>query len=151
MTEYLQPIITIVSSGTILLILREQIKSQQSQIDSMKSTMDSMKKYTEIFNVDEVEKYVSMVGKTKTQEAELKAINRVHTKIIPDLVNSSHKHLTDQVKELFTNTCNFLFDNHSEQQINELIDKRYKYTGQMIRNAYQYRKDHPQQTEQKMS
>lgn len=149
--DILQSVITVISSGTILFILREQIKSQQNQIDSMKSTMDSMKKYTEIFNVDEVEKYVSMVGKTKTQEAELKAINKVHTEIIPELVNSTNQHLTDQVKELFTNTCDFLFDNHSEQQINELIEKRYKYTGQMIKNCYQYRKDHPRQTEQKKS
>ena len=149
--DVIQSVITVISSGTILFILREQIKSQQNQIESMKSTMDSMKKYTEIFNVEEVEKYVAMVGKTKTQEAELKAINKVHTEIIPELIKSKDELLDNQLKELFTNTCLFLFKNHSEEEINSIIDKNYKHTGEMIRNAYQYRKDHPRQTEQKKS
>jgi hypothetical protein len=80
---YLQPFITVTSSVAILLVLREQIKSQQDQIASMKSSMDAMKAYMDIFKVDELKKYVSVMEESAVTKGQLAA-----EKILKETLNS---------------------------------------------------------------
>jgi hypothetical protein len=67
--QIIQALVTIISSGGILLILREQIKSQQEQISSMKSNIESMKSFVDIFKVDEVKKFVEIAKSNAKAEA----------------------------------------------------------------------------------
>ena len=83
-SPYIQPLITILSSGAILLVLRQQIKSQQEQISAMKS-------YMEIIKVDEIKKYVGVMDELAVGKAQLAA-----EKIIKETLNS-----TEWTKKIF--------------------------------------------------
>lgn len=83
MNDYIQTIVTLVSSATILLVLRQQIKSQQEQINAMKSSMESMKTYMDIFKIDEIKKYVAVMEERAEAKGQLAA-----QKVIKDMLNS---------------------------------------------------------------
>jgi hypothetical protein len=81
--QIIQAIITIISSGFIITILTNQIKSQQEQILAMKGNMDSMKSYMDMFKIDEVKKYITL----KEEKAVIEGTNTAH-KIIKDTIQS---------------------------------------------------------------
>lgn len=61
-----QGLITLISSGSILLILREQIKAQNQQIKNLKS-------YIDLINIDELKKYTSIMKEMAEADGQLKA------------------------------------------------------------------------------
>jgi hypothetical protein len=112
---YLQPFITVTSSVAILLVLRQQIKSQQEQITSMKSSMDAMKAYMDIFKIDELEKYV----KVKEISAITKGQNAAE-QIIKDTINSGE--WTKKIFEPF------------EEKLEKILEKDFLIKGQELFN-----------------
>lgn len=113
-SQIIQSVITVLSSGAIVLILRELIKSQQTQINSMRSNIDSMKSYMDIFKVEEIEKFVEVVRKNAALDARAVAFESTKEYIESDeakrflkSVIESHP-IMDQYDELFQGLCDYL-------------------------------------------
>ena len=146
---YIQSIITILSSGAIVLILRQQIKSQQEQINSMKSSMDAMKAYMDIFKIDELKKYVSIM-----EEAAINKGQNAAEKVIKETLNSEtwtknlfkpfeekldqifEKDLYQKGQELFHNTIDHL-SCLPKEEMEAIVKEHYPINGVAILQEFE--------------
>ena len=106
-SSLVQTLITILSSGTILVVLRQQIKSQQDQINAMKSYMD-------IFKVDELKKYVSVMDELAIGKGQLAA-----QKVLEETLNSGE--WTKKIFEPFENKLQKILEKDLFQKGQELF------------------------------
>jgi hypothetical protein len=136
-----QGVITVLSSGGIAYFLKERIKSQNEQILNLKSSMESMKTYIEIFDIDKIKKYNSLIAETAEIDGQLKA-----QKIIKETIESEEftEKLLSPIKkeldswferdsfirgqELFNNTMDQLLQLPKNEAI-DYINEKYPING----------------------
>ena len=149
-SQIIQLAATLISSSAIVLILREQIKSQQEQINTMKGNIDSMKSFMDIFKVDEVEKYVEMSKKSVKYEA----IKLAQDSVV-DFMKNEHqfKELAEKTirdspflakhEELFNEVCEMLYV-YPDDERERVIDDMFPENSEDIRLSFkEMREKHP--------
>lgn len=82
-TTFINPVITVVTSGFIIKILSQQISSQKDQINNMKTIVDAMKAQMETIKIDELEKYYER----KTANAVANAIENIDEHVLEETQN----------------------------------------------------------------
>lgn len=134
-TATIQLITTILSSGIVLVILRQQIKSQQEQMAAMKTNMDSMKALSDMFKVDELEKFYERKIANAVQDAlentDIYVVEEIQRILKSDLesqklLNDLHQKqsIMQKYAELLATTCIMLKGIPADKR-NNLIDKKY--------------------------
>ena len=147
--SYIQPILTLISSTAIVVILRQQIKSQQEQITSMKSSMDAMKAYMDIFKIDEVKKYVSVMEETAINKGQNAAEKVIKETLKSDewaknlfkpfeekLEKIFEKDLYQKGQELFHNTIDHL-SCLPKEEMEAVVKEQYPINGVAILQEFE--------------
>lgn len=143
-TALISPAITILTSGFIIKILGQQIKSQQEQMNAMKNNMDAMKgnmesmeKVAKLINIDEIEKYYERKTANAVQDAlnnpDIYVVEEIQRLLKSDLESQklANELLEKQVifqkyAELLARTCTLLKNIPAEKR-NAFIDKKYPH------------------------
>ncbi|AWW00419.1 hypothetical protein DJ013_20460 [Arcticibacterium luteifluviistationis] len=101
------------------MILRQQISSQKEQINNLKSTIESMKEYMDIFKIDELKKYASVMKERAEADGQLKA-----EKVIRETFES--KDWANKIFEPFKDRFDKLFETdqffRGQELFNNTID-----------------------------
>jgi len=107
--------LTLIIIGLYTLIYLIVFIIQKSQIDKQKDVISSMKSFMEIFNVDEVKKYVEMKNERIMSDAAMMLMNDAKVKTMSDpLIKST----TEPIREYYKETM--------EERNMELIDVIFK-------------------------
>lgn len=150
--EIIQAVITLISATGVLLVLREQIKSQQEQMNAMKTNMESMEKYFNVmkgyadsFKIDELKKNfeiqkenavydaVSNVDEVIIKQTQDYLLNDVKTqKMLSEIYEKQE--IMQKYAELLGMTC-VLLKNKPAQKLNKLFDEKYPYNAQTLKET----------------
>ena len=107
--------LTLIIIGLYTLIYVIVFIIQKSQIDKQKDVISSMKSFMEIFNVDEVKKYVEMKNERIIEDTAMMLTNDAKFKIMSDHLM---KTTTEPIKKLYREAM--------EEKNTELIDVVFK-------------------------
>jgi len=133
--EILQLLVTLLSSTGVILVLREQIKSQQDQMNAMKNNMESMEKTMKMIDIDQLEKYYDRKTSNAVQDAlenpDIYVVEEIQKLFKSDLqsqklVNETleKQEIYQKYAELLARTCTLLKNVPTDNR-NRFIDKKY--------------------------
>ena len=138
-------LVSILSSTGVVLVLREQIKSQQEQITAMKSNMDSMKSnvdmmkaYLDMFKPDQVERLIELKERTIHLDYKVKAKEHfasVFEEFEPNFRDKMKKMvddlLWDEYQELYEFACDMAYGMPTELR-EEFVRKAFPRNAEAI-------------------